>query len=31
MGNICPCLKRDRKKDFVYDVHEETFDMEDKI
>jgi len=33
MGNICPCPcpKRSKKKDFTYDVHEETFDMDDNV
>jgi hypothetical protein len=29
MGSICPCPKRRKNKDFAYDVHEETFEIED--
>ena len=29
MGNICPCPKRRKEKEFAYDVHEETFEIEE--
>lgn len=29
MGNICPCPKRRKEKEFSYDVHEETFEIEE--
>lgn len=29
MGNICPCPKRRKEKEFTYDVHEETFEIEE--
>lgn len=31
MGNVCPCPKRNKKKDFAYDVHEETFEMDENV
>jgi hypothetical protein len=31
MGNVCPCPKRNKKKEFTYDVHEETFEMDENI
>lgn len=31
MGNVCPCPKRNQKKEFTYDVHEETFDMDENV
>ena len=34
MGNVCPCINwgvRRETTNYVYDVHEETFDMEDTV
>jgi len=33
MGNVCPCpfLRRRKKEKTAYDVHEETFEMEENI
>jgi hypothetical protein len=29
MGNVCPCPKRRKEKELPYDVHEETFEIEE--
>lgn len=31
MGGICPCPRRRKSKQYPYDVHEETFEIEENV